>query len=88
MLTSRCLANDWKSRGSRALFYRVLGTLVVPLSVSARPPPCRNGDSLFQRHTCLQAKGGIPCCRINPPWQEFLTLALVTSTCHFYIGFW
>ena len=47
MFTSRCLANDWKSRGLQRFFYRVLGTLVVAVSVPAHPPSLREWSLAF-----------------------------------------
>ena len=47
MFTSRCLANDWKSRALQRFFYRVLGTLVVAVSVPAHPPSLREWSLAF-----------------------------------------
>ena len=52
----------------------------------ARPPPLPFGERVrwYCNWQVLFNPGvGIPCCRMNPPWQEFLTSRVKPSSCQY-----
>ena len=50
------------------------------------PPPPGGGEGevvLLLANFLFNPRVGIPCCRMNPPWQEFLTSRVKSSSCQY-----
>ena len=51
-----------------------------------RPSPWGGGEGevvLLLANFLFNPRVGIPCCRMNPPWQEFLTSRVKSSSCQY-----
>ena len=83
MFTSQCLANDWKSRALQRFFYRVLGTLVVAVSVPAHPPSLREWSLAFPAPYMFSGQ------RRNSLLPNKSTMAGIPylGPCHIYLPF-
>ena len=63
------------------------GLVCLPPSLDHVLPPPLEGGGEVRWHCYWQIlfnpRVGIPCCRMNPPWQEFLTSRVKSSSCQY-----